>query len=98
VRKSSNDDDVFMEDVHMKPIIKLKGKGVVRKTTGHDDVEGGQPSEIVTPASTERRQLCGCHSVYKSTILTNDSEDPGAMLKQSGRGRGGARGVGQGNG
>jgi hypothetical protein len=59
----SDDDDAFMEDMHMKSVIKLKVKGVVRKATSHDDVEGGQPSKIVTPAATERRQPRGCHSL-----------------------------------
>ena len=50
------------------------------------------------PTATERRQSHGCHSVYKSAILTDDFEDPRATLKPLGGKRGGARGVGRGNG
>ena len=32
-----DEDDAFMSNVHRKHIIKNKGKGVVRKATGHDD-------------------------------------------------------------
>ena len=41
----SDDDDAFMEDMQRKQVPKTKGKGVVRKATGHDDItDGGLPS------------------------------------------------------
>ena len=50
----------------------------------------------------ERRQSRGCHNVYKSANLTEDLEEPGALMKQLGRGRGAVktagRGIGRGGG
>lgn len=91
--ESLDDEDAFMEDVQLKQVMNRKEKGVVRNTTGHDDTRGGSPSKAVTPVAMERRQTRGCHSVYKSSKLLEDSEDPGTTSKQLGRGRGGARGA-----
>ena len=41
VLELSDNNDAFMEDVHIKPAIKLKDKGVVWKATGHNDIGSG---------------------------------------------------------
>jgi hypothetical protein len=40
----SDENDAFMPDMHMKHVLKNKGKGVVRKATGHDDSDLGLSS------------------------------------------------------
>ena len=93
VAELSDEDDAFMPDVHKKHGITNKGKGVVRKATGHDDSDTGLSSQAV-PA--EKRQSRGCHSLYKSANFDEDQEEPAAPARPAGRGRGVGRGSGRG--
>ena len=69
--KLLDDDDAFLPEVQIKPALKTRSKGVVRKSIGYDDEELGQEEHT----GTKRMQTRGFILVNKSINLADDSQD-----------------------